>query len=149
MLMSLPERLVYRVKAEWDGETGAEVSFREHPSIRLDMDSEFGGLGRYPCPDEVFASSIAGCLTTTFLYFTRKMGLKLKGMSVEVEMSVVFRRGAGYRISGADVKMKILVPPGETDKALSCAKLAERYCHITASISECIPIRFNVEVSEA
>ena len=148
MLMSLPERLVYRVKAEWDGETGAKVSFREHPSIRLDMDSEFGGLGRYPCPDEVFASSIAGCITTTFLYFTRKMGVRLNSLTVEVEMPVVFRRGAGYRISKANVKLRVTVPPGESEKALSCAKLAEKYCHITSSISDCIPIKFNVDVSE-
>ena len=148
MLMSLPERLVFRVEAEWDGETGVEVSFREHPSIRLDMASEFGGLGRYPCPDEVFVSSIAGCIATTFLYFARKMGVRLNSLNLEVEMSVVLRRGAGYRISEVKVKPRVTVPPGESEKALSCAKFAERYCHITSSISDCIPIKFNVDVSE-
>jgi len=148
LLMSLPEKLVYRVEAEWDGETGVEVRFREHPSIRLDMASEFGGLGRYPCSDETFTSSIAGCVMTTFLYFVRKLQLRLKSLSVESEMSVDLRRGLGYRISRVDIRMRITVPKGETEKAFTCAKLAERYCHITASISDCIPIKFNVEVSE-
>ncbi len=147
--MPLPERLVYRVKSEWDGETGVEVELEKHPGLRLDMDEAFGGLGRHPCPDEAFASSIAGCLTTTFLYFVRKLQLSLKALTVEAEMSIVFRKGLGYRIRGVDVVMKVTVPKGEGEKASTCASLAERYCHITASISECIPMRFHVEVSEA
>jgi len=147
--MSLPERLVYRVKSEWDGETGVEVELEKHPGLRLDMDEAFGGLGRHPCPDEAFASSIAGCLTTTFLYFVRKLQLSLKALTVEAEMSIVFRKGLGYRINGVEVRMRVVVPKGEAEKASTCASLAEMYCHITASISECIPIRFHVEVSEA
>lgn len=58
----------FPVELKWDGETGA-TALTKGQQLKVDMPVEFGGLGRAPCPDELLAASVAGCLLTTFLYF--------------------------------------------------------------------------------
>jgi len=67
--------LIFETKLIWDGEGGGEVKAKESKDLKLDMPVEFGGKGRYPCPDELFLAGLAGCLLKTFLYFRNKAQL--------------------------------------------------------------------------
>ncbi|MEM1531521.1 MAG: OsmC family protein [Nitrososphaerota archaeon] len=109
------------------------------------MPKDFGGLGRYPCPDEVFLSALGGCMITTFIYFQRRLGAKIDGMEVSVDGEVKLDSG-GYRITNIKIKLKVLAESPELEKVTRCAKLAIEYCHLTRSIKPAIAVMTEYEV---
>ncbi|MEM3074100.1 MAG: hypothetical protein QXK20_05105, partial [Nitrososphaerales archaeon] len=72
-----PDVVSYSVKADWDEQSGAEITSRGI-TIRVDLPPEFGGLGQRLTPDELFLGAISGCLMITFLHFRRINKLKLR-----------------------------------------------------------------------
>ncbi|MEM0456243.1 MAG: OsmC family protein [Nitrososphaerota archaeon] len=138
------DSLTFNVSLRWDHSTGAEA-FTKGGAIRLDMPKDFGGLGRYPCPDEVFLSALGGCMITTFIYFQRRLGAKIDGMEVSVDGEVKLDSG-GYRITNIKIKLKVLAESPELEKVTRCAKLAIEYCHLTRSIKPAIAVMTEYEV---
>ncbi len=63
----------FRARLSWDGESGAEINIKHFKTLKLDMPTRFGGKGRYPCPDELFLSSVAGCLNYNLSLFQEKV----------------------------------------------------------------------------
>ena len=144
--MELPKNLEYEVKLIWDKQSGGDAYMRSFPKVKLDMPLEFGGKGRSPCPDELFLSSVGGCLLTTFLYFTERLKLDLRGLKVSVQGMVDYVGPRGYRISEIKILISVEVPRGENSKAEECAELATDYCHLTRSLEEGIRTKILSEV---
>jgi len=136
--------LRYEVELVWDKETGGEARIGSFPAIRLDMPVEFGGKGRFPCPDELFFSAVGGCLLTTFLHYKKKLRLRLGGLQVLIKGAVDFIGKKGYEITGIEATLKI--ETDETERAKECAELAKYYCHITRSLEPAIPIKVSTEI---
>jgi len=136
--------LRYEVELAWDKETGGEARSGSFPVIRLDMPVEFGGKGRFPCPDELFFSAVGGCLLTTFLYYKKKLRLRLGGLQVLIKGSVDFIGKKGYEITGIEATLKI--ETDDTERAKECAELAKYYCHITRSLEPAIPIKVSTNI---
>ena len=123
----------------WDGQSGARAQIGDFPRIRLDMPHRFGGKERYPCPDELFLASIAGCLLTTFLYFKKKMRVNVKSVDISIS-STLTTRPEGYGISGLKATMYARSTKEDKANARRCINLAIEYCHITRSLEKAIPI---------
>lgn len=136
--------LHFDVKISWDGETGAIVK-TDKGIMNMDMPEEFGGMGRSPCPDEVFLSAIGGCLVTTFIFFKKRLGVDVKDLSVDVEGDVAFVDGM-YRITKVFARLRILTTESEKERAERCGRLAVEYCHITNSIKSSIKVDVTYEV---
>ncbi|MGQ9639433.1 MAG: OsmC family protein [Candidatus Bathyarchaeia archaeon] len=130
----------FNVKLCWDGETGGHVYIRGQPMLRLDTPTEFGGRGRYPCPDEIFLSSIAGCLLTTFLYFKDKLQVKVGRLKVSAEGTLSFDV-EGYRIEGVEAHLYVESDGGDEEDLRRCVELTKRYCHITRTLEKAFPVR--------
>ena len=141
-----PESLRYGLKLFWDGRSGGKVNFKDHPTLKFDMPKAFGGDGGYPCPDELFLSAIGGCLMTTFLYFQRKTGFKLKSLHVLINGSVKLVGPQGYRITGLKAMMHIETVKDEEEKAKECFELAKNFCHITRTLEGSIPTEVTAEI---
>jgi len=137
--------LDFRVNLRWDGKTGGRVYIAGRPRLRVDMPVEFGGGGRYPCPDEIFLSSIAGCLLTTFLYFKDKLHVQAKRLEISIE-GVLGAKADGYEVERVDAHFRI--EPGDVDEAnlRRCVDLTKRYCHITRTLEKAFPIRIFEEI---
>ena len=106
----------------------------------MDMPIRFGGKGRYMCPDELFLSSVAGCLLTTFLYFRKRLDVLLEGFEISID-GKLHARSEGYRMS--EIKVTVFAKTKKNDEigVRRCIKLAEEYCHITRTIERVIPIK--------
>jgi len=141
-----PEKLKYEANLVWDGESGAEVCIGQRHRLRLDMPVEYGGKGRFPCPDELFFSAAGGCLVTTYLYFMRKLRLRLRGLQVSVKGTVGSAGPSGYRIRGIEAAIHVEVDGEERSKAEECAELTRRYCHITRSLEPAFPVEVSIDV---
>lgn len=139
------QNLEYEVKLDWDMESGGEARIDNFPAVKLDMPKEFGGKGRFPCPDELFFSSVGGCLLTTFLYYGRKLRLPLHGLQVAVKGAVDLV-GETYQVTGIEVVIKVETDENEKSKAEECIELAKYYCHIIRALEQAVPIKTSAEI---
>lgn len=142
----LPDRLSYSVSVEWDGETGGFARLEGEKEVRIDTPPEFQGRGVGYCPDELFVTSVASCILTTFLYFRNKLKLGLKSLNVKAEMNVV-REKTGYWVRRMEVKVNGTVEKDQKEKFMKCIQLAEKYCHITRALAD-IGLKISGEAEE-
>ncbi len=143
--MRLKERLRYSAEAQWDKETGGEVTVNEF-KISFDTPSDHGGQERHPCPDQLFLASITGCLMNTFLYYKSHMGVETKDIKISAEANVKLVNPVGYRIIGIDAHIQAWSGEEEADLNRTCAERARDYCHLTKSIEAAIPIKVKITV---
>jgi uncharacterized OsmC-like protein len=134
------EELRFQANLTWDGESGGEVCAGKFEGLKLDMPIEFGGNGRYPCPDELFLSAVAGCLLTTFLYFKKRLNVHVIGFRISI--SATLRGGAeGYRLAGMEATIFAEAMKSNEPEVRRCIELAKQYCHLTRTLEKAVPIK--------
>ena len=132
----------------WDGETGGLVKTGSGKEFRVDMPVDFGGKGRYACPDEVFLASVGGCLLTTFLFIRRKMHIHLKSLRITVRGTVEPLGPEGFRVTKIRAHMDVVVGEGEGTLGDRCAELTRDYCHISRTLEDAIKLEVSWTVEE-
>ncbi|MGQ4870424.1 MAG: OsmC family protein [Candidatus Thorarchaeota archaeon] len=142
-----PEHLQYTAETEWDGKTGATARTGEGHTLILDTPKTYGGRGEGLCPDELFVSSVLGCLNNTFLDFQRRFEMELLSFKLRGTADVHFD-GQGYKIVGIKIDGEVVVGEDELDVGRRCVELMREYCHVVRTISNCIPFEFDVSVRE-
>jgi uncharacterized OsmC-like protein len=116
-------------------------------TFKLDMPTEFGGKGSFPCPEELLLSSVGGCLLTTLVWFKRQMHItSIDGLTIGVEGTWEKMR-EGYRITRIDAGFKFQAKEYEREKVEKCVEMAKTFCHITRSLEKGIPINVNTEIT--
>ncbi len=144
--MKRSKNLEYELNLIWDKESGSYVNIRNFPKMKLDMPTEFGGMGSAPCPDELFFTAIGGCILTTLIYFKERLNLNLKELSVSVQGTVDYLGPKGYKVSKIQIVVNVKVPITEKSKAEECIELATNYCHLTRSLEEGIPLQISSKI---
>ncbi|MFP3952417.1 MAG: OsmC family protein, partial [Candidatus Bathyarchaeia archaeon] len=88
--MNLPDKLEYRVEAYWDGGTGGKVDLKvgKVGDVAFDRPREFWGRGSAPCPDQLFLTSLTGCLINTFLHFADRLEIEFVDVHSTASMKV-------------------------------------------------------------
>lgn len=142
-----PKLMTFDAESAWDGKTGGTATISEGQKIIFDTPETFGGLGQGMCPDELFVSSILGCLNNTFLDFQRRFDFQLVSMKLQGKATVKFD-GTGYAVTGVTISGQIVVEKGELGIGKRCLELMKVYCHLTRTLQNCIPFQFDISVSE-
>jgi uncharacterized OsmC-like protein len=140
-----PETILYISQAVWDGKTGGTATVTDDRQIIFDTPKTYGGRGEGVCPDEMFVSAVLGCLINTFLDFKRKTMLELIDMTLQGEATAKFD-SEGYKIVGIKVEGKVLVDVDDVEYGERAVEMMKKYCHLTRSIKDCIPIEYNITV---
>ena len=140
-----PETIVYTSQAIWDGQTGGTATVNDDRQIVFDTPKTYGGRGEGVCPDEMFVSAVLGCLINTFLDFKRKTDLELIDISLKGEAIAKFDK-EGYRIVGIKVEGKVVVDSDDMEFGERAIEMMKKYCHLTRSIKDCIPIEYDIKV---
>jgi len=138
--------LHYEARGVWDHKTGGKIHLPGLQDVKFDIPTEFGGLGRYACSDQLFLSSLAACLIATFLYFRRKLRFTPIHVEANVKAKVALVGGRGYRFSGVKAVLLVLSKKDELVVARRCADLAVAYCHLTQTVGEVIPMSVKSQV---
>jgi organic hydroperoxide reductase OsmC/OhrA len=148
MILPLVRRdiLNYETQGVWDGASGGKIHLPGLPDLAFDTPARFGGLGRYACADQLFLSSLAACLITTFLYFKRKLRFTPIRVEVTVKARIALVGRGGYRFSR--IKAILLVRSEKCDLIVArrCADLAVAYCHLTQTVGEIVPVSVKSQV---
>ncbi len=134
------------IKLTWDGQSGAEIKLATTYPLKIDLPAEFGGHGRYPCPNELFFASIGGCLITEFLYFRKKLNFMLRGLQVDIEGKEEMFGSEGYRITHIRATITIETVERDRDEVETCIELTKKYCPLTRTLEKAIPIEVNTQI---
>lgn len=143
-----PETIEYQADSVWDGKTGCKTTTSEGRSVVFDTPTAYGGAGDGFCPDEIFVSAVLACLNNTFLDFQRKFEMELMSLKLTGKASVNFDN-EGYRIMGIAVSGEVIVGEDELETGERCVELMKKFCHLTRSFSDSIPVTLDVNVREA
>ena len=142
-----PDRLEYHSVSEWDGRTGGTVTTTLNRKVVYDTPETFGGHGDGICPDELFVSSILGCLNNTFLDFQRRFEMELKRITLSGTATAEFD-GTGYKITGVSISGEVVVGEDELETGQRCIELMKEYCHLTRTIMACLPVQYDITIRE-
>jgi organic hydroperoxide reductase OsmC/OhrA len=145
-MASQDKKIEYKVDLSWDRKSGGEITLPKGSTLHIDIPKEFGGEGRYLCPDELFFSAVGGCLLTTFLYMHKKLKFNLKDLHIIVNGEIESHGPEGYRVTGALVNLAVKTDAEGRERAQECIELTKKFCHITRSIEKSVPIRIASEV---
>ena len=143
--MRLEGRLHYTAEAQWDKETGGEVTANGF-KVSCDTPRDHSGYERHPCPDQLFLVSITGCLMNTFLYYRNHMGAETRDIKISAEAEIQLVNPLGYRVKGIDAHIQVWSTEEEADLNRTCAERTRDYCHLTKSIEGSIPINVTITV---
>ncbi|MFX0195458.1 MAG: OsmC family protein [Candidatus Hodarchaeota archaeon] len=146
--LKYPKNLEFQINAKWDGQLGGIVEAKQGYHLKFDIPHTFGGPGQAFCPDELFLASIAGCLLNTFLHFQERIELEMKAFLIQVGAEVEFERDK-YRIIKIKVDGTLTIKEGNEDLGTKCLQLAKDYCHISRSLTPCIPIEYHIGIESA
>ncbi|MBD3406236.1 MAG: hypothetical protein GF411_09020 [Candidatus Lokiarchaeota archaeon] len=139
-----PEKMEYKARTEWDGKTGG-IAFLKNGELVFDTPEVYGGRGQGLCPYRLFIAGILGCINNTFLDIQRMSNLEIITFNLEGKLLVQFD-GAGYSVSQFEVSGKLVVPEDDLYLAERCIEQAKKYCPLTRSTKDCIPISYDIKV---
>ncbi len=142
-----PERIEYNAESVWDGKTGGTITTSDDHQIVYDTPKTYAGRGEGICPDEIFVSSVLGCLNNTFLDFQRRFEMELVSFNLSGKATAIFD-GEGYKIISFHVKGEVVVGEDELETGQRCVELMQQYCHLTRTIKDCLPFEYNIVVRE-
>lgn len=142
-----PTKIEYRSTSDWDGKTGGIATVSNNCKVAYDTPETYGGRGDGICPDELFVSAILGCLNNTFLDFQRRFELALKKLTLSGIATALFD-GTGYKIVGIDISGEVIVGEDELETGKRCVELMKEYCHITRTIKDRLPFKYDISIRE-
>ncbi len=121
-----------------------KVDFKlpEVDELVVDEPPDIGGEGRGPNASRVLASAIGFCLSASLTFCLRKSRLDLKNIKTKVR-GMIRRNEDGYwRIQGIQVDILPIFEPGTPQNKIdSCKEIFERYCIVTESVRQGIPVQ--------
>ena len=143
--MRLKKHLTYSAEADWDHQTGG-VAQLDGFKQAFDTPKEHGGLETSPCPDQLFMTSLAGCIMNTFNYYRSMLEVETIELKVKVSSEIDLTPVDGYRVT--DIKIDIQVWSDEENQLLNqkCAERARDFCHLTKSIELAIPTEVFIKI---
>jgi uncharacterized OsmC-like protein len=139
-----PEKMEYIAHTEWDGKTGGTAKLRDAELI-FDTPEVYGGRGQGLCPYRLFIAGVLGCINNTFLDIQRMSNLNLISFKLNGNLIVHFD-GEGYSISKFLISGEVVVAEDDLDLGERCIEKAKKYCPLTRSTKNCIPITYEIEL---
>jgi len=125
------------IKAEHLG----DMQFRlETPVNTLIADrwKELGGQGAGPMPGELLFCAVAGCFGQAVAFVAGRMRKELQGLRLEIDGE---KDQEQFRIASLSIRVWADSPRKELEKIVATAK---KYCFITNSLSQDIPLEILV-----
>ena len=106
----------------------------------VDETPEIGGEGKGPNASRLLGSALGFCLSASLAFCLRKSRLEVKNLKTKVS-GVIERNKEGYwRIQAIQVEISPSIEPKDIRKIKRCKEIFEKYCIVSESIREGIPV---------
>ncbi|MFW9984871.1 MAG: OsmC family protein [Candidatus Odinarchaeota archaeon] len=119
----------------------------EFPEWTLDEPSPLG-QDKGPNATRVLAAAIGNCLSASLLFCLQRSKLMVDSLRTEVTPTSARNEEGRWRVHHVDVKILIKTAENDSKRFQRCVEIFEKYCIVTASVRQGIPVNVNVLQSE-
>ncbi len=124
-----------------------EVTVNGFPKFFMD-ELDPVGEDSAPNPADYLLVSVGGCVASSFIYSALKFSIPIKVLRVKVRGKYTRKKGM-VRIGEINVELQVDVADGNTAENLEpCLNVFRKYCVISESLREGIPINIFLKVGE-
>ena len=118
----------------------------EMPDLVTDEPLEMGGEGKGPNPSRMIGTAVANCLTSSLVHCLRRAKADVKTIRADVN-GLIERSDEGLlRLKKVDITIRPRLGSEADKNALErCKGLFEKYCVVTDSIRNGLPVNVEVE----
>jgi uncharacterized OsmC-like protein len=107
----------------------------------VDEPPDIGGEGKGPNASRLLASAIGFCLSASLTFCLRKSRLEVKNIKTKVRGTIKRNKEGYWRINGIQVEISPRFEPDTPqNKVERCKEIFERYCIVSESLKQGIPI---------
>ena len=141
--------LVSRTEVEWlkDMQFKANYDLPKAKELIMDEPPQFGGEGLGPNAARVLSSAVGDCLSASLLFCLTKSRIPVESLKSVIDAKIGRNEENLLRVKSLEVELQVkLKEPSEIDKTERCQDLFEKYCIVTDSIRNGLPINVNVKV---
>jgi uncharacterized OsmC-like protein len=120
-----------------------EVDFKlpEVDEFVVDEPPDIGGEGRGPNASRLLASALGFCLSASLTFCLRKSRLEVKNIKTKVRGTIRRNKEGYWRINGIQVEISpSFEPDTPQNKIERCKEIFERYCIVSESVRQGIPV---------
>ncbi|MFX1465221.1 MAG: OsmC family protein [Promethearchaeota archaeon] len=120
-----------------------EVDFKlpDVDEFVVDEPPDIGGEGKGPSASRVLASAIGFCLSASLTFCLRKSRLEVKNIKTKVRGTIRRNKDGYWRIQSIQVEISPTLEPGTPQNKIDrCKEIFERYCIVTGSVRQGIPV---------
>jgi uncharacterized OsmC-like protein len=140
--------MVFTQSITHEGELRSTARVRELPPFALDEPVELGGGDTAPCPMDYLLSAAGGCLLASLAHCLR---IKRVEARLSMEVSGTVRRNEEKLLRVASIHAVLHVAAAEADRAkvAGCYEIFKKYCIVSASIAQGIPLTTELDFRAA
>ena len=125
------------------------ANVRDFTDIHTDEPESFHGTNKGPSPVEYFLIGIGGCIGSTFVFCCKKNNIEIEDISVTIDGIITHKEERENLLQFDRIEGKIDFIPKNVSKdeiaIKSCIKDFQKYCVVSNSIQQGIPM--NVQVN--
>ncbi len=136
----------FTVNLEWEEAKRGRLAAGTNPPLPMATPPAFGGPGGVWSAEELFVASAAGCLMSTFLYFTDRFDVPLEAYA-STATGRMEKTPGGLRFTSVDVTLRVRVPGEEARQRAATLRLREKlekYCPVSTALN--CPVRITLDL---
>lgn len=138
----------FEVELNWLKNFTFEVTVNGFPKFYMD-ELEPVGEDSAPNPADYLLVSVGGCVASSFLYSTLKLGISIKKLQVKVWGKYTRKEGM---VRVGEVNVELYVDPATENVPAEnlelCLNVFRRYCVVSESLKEGIPVTVSLKMGE-
>jgi len=135
----------YETTIVWQGKKEGVIQAQGNPELNVAAPPEFGGHPNTWSPEQLFTTSVAGCLMNTFLFFAEMLRIGIHSYS-STASGHMEKTPDGLRFTAIDVVIFADVNEGkDVQKAKNLQSKLEKYCPISTSLR--CPVRLDLKIT--
>ena len=122
------------------------ASIRHFNEIHIDEPESFHGTDKGPSSVEYVLIGVGGCLGSTLLFCLQKKNIKLKSLEIIVEGKLKHSEPYKHlRLKNINCEIHISIYGEESALLDECIKNFQKYCVVSESIINGIPINIDIK----
>lgn len=129
-----------------DFEFRVQFDKSEFPELTLDEPPPLG-QDKGPNATRMLAAAIGNCLAASLMFCLQRSKLVVDSLRAEVTPTTTRNEEGRWRVHHVDVKILIKTAENDPKRFQRCVEIFEKYCIVTASVRQGIPV--NVKVSQS
>lgn len=130
-----------------DFEFRVQFDKSEFPELTLDEPPPLG-QDKGPNATRMLAVAIGNCLAASLMFCLQRSKLVVDSLRAEVTPTTTRNEEGRWRVHHVDVKILIKTVENDPKRFQRCVEIFEKYCIVTASVRQGIPVNVKVSQSE-